>query len=775
MLLSFKKVSQTEVQTKPIESTSLVKDNIVDDGCNENDAGEDEDNIDDDDDDDDDEIEISMANVANEIEKSKDNDISEEEFQGDDETYPTTPLKTDEEWKEFEAPYRRKQNQVTTGQSQTNVENLLYLGQTFKTCEDFKEAMFEYVLKSQFDVKWSRCDRGERPRYAAVCRTGGCPWRIYCSVEKPINMWMIKVCHPHHSHPANGYSGMITMRHLGKMYVEVFRNLPSYKASQMEHDLKVGYNLTVSTYKCFKARQIALQIVKEDQRVQFAKLWDYEAEIRRSNPNTSTEIVRATFKGEKVFDRFYICFQVLRDTWKQYCRPVIGLDGCFLKWDLKGELLAAIGRDANDHIYPIAWAVVRIEDKDTWAWFIRKIKSDLGLGDGQNLTLLSDKQKGLINAVKYELPCAEHRMCARHMYANWKKNFKGPDLKDIFWKTVYSYHQGQYKNAMEEMKTINPLAYGAMLRTNPEIWCRAFFNKDSHCEDVHNNHSESFNNSIKEARKKPMIDMLEDIRRQTMKRIAKMSKVSGKCITEFTPRTMIELEKSRNQSRFCFVTPSGRGIYEVMEFGISYSVDLSGHSCACRKWDLTGVPCQHSLAVINFKKDKLSGYISEYFLTSRWVAMYENNILPVNGQPLWQKVDKPLIGVPDKRKMPGRPKKHNRKKDPHESPSKSGKLSKHGRVFTCGRCKQVGHTKKSCKNDPVDAPCGPKRLRGRPKISVTVSGTSNPTQSSQNSVSHLCLIPRNTNSSRPSQTYVSPFTSRPFKAPRRQPTSSLPN
>uniref|UniRef100_A0A1J3JQN4 MULE transposase domain-containing protein n=1 Tax=Noccaea caerulescens TaxID=107243 RepID=A0A1J3JQN4_NOCCA len=104
------------------------------------------------------------------------------------------------------------------------------------------------------------------------------------------------------------------------------------------------------------------------------------------------------------------------------CRKVIGLDGCFLKWDLNGDLLSAVGRDAdNNRMYPIAWAVVRGENKDTWGWFIQKLKENLDLGNGDNFTVISDKQKGLVIAVQAELPNAEHRMCGRHIYANWKK------------------------------------------------------------------------------------------------------------------------------------------------------------------------------------------------------------------------------------------------------------------------------------------------------------------------------------------------------------------
>ena len=51
-----------------------------------------------------------------------------------------------------------------------------------------------------------------------------------------------------------------------------------------------------------------------------------------------------------------------------------------MKWELKGEILAAVGRDAENRIYPIAWVVARGKNKDSWEWFVKKLQEDLGLG-----------------------------------------------------------------------------------------------------------------------------------------------------------------------------------------------------------------------------------------------------------------------------------------------------------------------------------------------------------------------------------------------------------
>ncbi|PWA50167.1 transposase, MuDR, MULE transposase domain protein [Artemisia annua] len=43
-----------------------------------------------------------------------------------------------------------------------------------------------------------------------------------------------------------------------------------------------------------------------------------------------------------------------------------------------GQLLTAVGIDANNEIYPVAYAVVDELNKATWCWFLKLVGEDLG-------------------------------------------------------------------------------------------------------------------------------------------------------------------------------------------------------------------------------------------------------------------------------------------------------------------------------------------------------------------------------------------------------------
>ncbi|KAL4568417.1 hypothetical protein LXL04_024029 [Taraxacum kok-saghyz] len=144
------------------------------------------------------------------------------------------------------------------------------------------------------------------------------------------------------------------------------------------------------------------------------ELWRYGAELVRANPGSTVKIQVDPMPDSTVyFSRMYVCFKGVKDGWIEGCRRVIGIDGCFLKGICRGGLLSAIGRDANNQMYPLAWAVVSVENKDTWKWFIDLLLNDIDMGNGAGLTFISDQHKGLVEAVKERAPASEHRQCAR--------------------------------------------------------------------------------------------------------------------------------------------------------------------------------------------------------------------------------------------------------------------------------------------------------------------------------------------------------------------------
>lgn len=89
----------------------------------------------------------------------------------------------------------------------------------------------------------------------------------------------------------------------------------------------------------------------------------------------------------------YICYEACKESLK-LCRHVIGLDGFFLKGLSGGQILAAMDRDRNDQMLPIAMAVIEGENMDSWTWFSEPLIDDLeGRNEFLSYTFISCQQK----------------------------------------------------------------------------------------------------------------------------------------------------------------------------------------------------------------------------------------------------------------------------------------------------------------------------------------------------------------------------------------------
>ncbi|XP_019082513.1 PREDICTED: uncharacterized protein LOC104704215 [Camelina sativa] len=616
--------------------------------------------------------------------------------------YHNTPPNSDgEEEEEHLVRYKR-------GSGQLEIE------QVFDSLEEFREALVAYALKEGCNIKISRWGKDKS---AAVCGTKEpCPWYIYCSYEECVGKWKVKTFEDQHSCTNDNYCKILKAPVICKMFLDDIRTDPDYGPKRMQQEIEKNYNLIVSIDKCKNAKKKAVEIIDREHKEQFSRLKDYRLALLQSNPE-STVVLDTVLDddGSEIFHRFYVCFAAIRKMWSMWCRPIFGVDGCFMKCTLKGQLLAAVGRDANNGMYPMAWAVVDIENEDNWVWFLEKLKVDFNLQEGQGFTIISDRQKGLLNAVERELPYVEHRMCARHIYGNLKKIFPHQgDMKKLFWQVAESYTTKEYEANLELVKSYDMRVYEAMMEKNPKNCSLAFFTPTSSCVDVHNNISESFNNAIDPARYMPMVEMLETIRRRTMVRIDMRKTKADKDLSRVPPRIkeMIALEQKR--LKFCKVIPGSDGRNEVRESGTSYSVNITMKTCACRRWKMSGVPCRHALRIIAEKKLNHEDYISSWLLNGRQQQIYRDSIRPVNGMCFWDNSGSVILPPPnlveELENRKGRKPKPKRKKGKNESPKKK-KASRERRIMHCRRCSLTGHNAAKCPNMEVERSMPPKKKK----------------------------------------------------------------
>lgn len=198
-----------------------------------------------------------------------------------------------------------------------------------------------------------------------------------------------------------------------KKYAERIRKNPTWPIPSLVETIESENTVKVNHQKAYRAKRIAVQMLEGNAAEQFKLLNSYAKEILNTNDRTTIKIKVKPVVGSETevkFNRFYICWGALKKGFLESCRLVRGLDGCHLKGPHGGILLTAVGIDANDCIYPIAYVVVEKEKKKTWLWFLELLGDDLKIENSFRITFMSDKQKGLIDFITALFPNASHRV-----------------------------------------------------------------------------------------------------------------------------------------------------------------------------------------------------------------------------------------------------------------------------------------------------------------------------------------------------------------------------
>lgn len=149
---------------------------------------------------------------------------------------------------------------------------------------------------------------------------------------------------------------------LAEQYLNEFRKHPKMHVYIFVEIVWNDHTIQISESQAYKARAKAMKMI-EGKHVEHYNLLKYIDELKKLNHRSIVELQTepsTLLDGKPLFRRIYVCLGGLTEGFK-YCRPIIGVDGTFLKSTNGGILLTAVGIDSNNSMYPIAYAVVEGE------------------------------------------------------------------------------------------------------------------------------------------------------------------------------------------------------------------------------------------------------------------------------------------------------------------------------------------------------------------------------------------------------------------------------
>ncbi|MQM13635.1 hypothetical protein Taro_046559, partial [Colocasia esculenta] len=440
------------------------------------------------------------------------------------------------------------------------------VGQVFISKEQLQIELTNYAIARGFNWKYLKNDS---------CYVDVCPWRLHASVVREGPEFAIKSLNNIHScgcdimsdgHPrtskkwvANAVKGKLVDK-------------PTYRASEMMRDIRRDYGISIPYHQAWWGKEVAVSSLYGDFRTSYHMLNWYSEQV---NPETQH------------FQHFFICFQASTYGFEVGFRPMLFLDGTHIKQHrVQGVILVASALNGNNELFTVAYSIADSETYDNWIWFLQNLKKAL-LSD-RRIAFLSDRGKGLKEAIPDIFPNDHHGYCFQHIMQNFNDQCVGRYaapfkklLRKILQRIAYVVTEQEYQDAMMAMKLNSADAKEWVLRNDVDHWSHARFpgqrfassNTQAICcitfchsfGELYSNLAESFNNWIHYTRSLPILQMVDKIRVQMMEMAAKRKIDAALWDTPYCSQIQKIIEKNLQERRSLAIRHSDGIKFEVIE------------------------------------------------------------------------------------------------------------------------------------------------------------------------------------------------------------------
>ncbi|XP_077242414.1 protein FAR1-RELATED SEQUENCE 5-like [Tasmannia lanceolata] len=414
--------------------------------------------------------------------------------------------------------------------------------------------------------------------------------------------------------------------------------------------IKMQWGVTISYQKAYHAMNIINEIKCGNVEDSYPILPGLSVELERTNPGSFVRVFRARDlrpKGDDTFVRMFWTFGPCIRSFNRTLRPLVLVDGTHLCGKYHGVLLIVCGVDGNNGLFPLAFEIVENENEDSWSWFFTLFKQKVMPSESYVITICSDHQKGLMQAIPEVLSQAHHNYCMRHLAANFYSEFKDVLLKRLFWRAVHTLRESVFKDTMEQIKARNENAHKWISAILKESWGSFYFTGDRY-DVITTNRSECLNAVLKNARKLLIASLVEHTRWKTSDFFQKCRVYGDEWQTQLTNYAEKHIKLAKEESLQYMAYRAGLHVFEVRSVQIQDSVNLHLQTYSCRVFQTIGLPCRHVMAAIAITKEKnMYSLCKPCYKVDRYQQTYDKVLYPTLDRTQWQVPHKPFMqGIP---------------------------------------------------------------------------------------------------------------------------------
>ncbi|XP_050236158.1 uncharacterized protein LOC126686166 [Mercurialis annua] len=567
----------------------------------------------------------------------------------------------------------------------------LTVGQEFPDVHSCRRAFRDAAIAFRFEMHTIKSDK---TRFTAKCATEGCPWRIHAAKLPGLPTFTIRTIHEEHT--CGG------IRHLGHQQASVQWVAESVETHLLENphstpkeileEIYRAHGITLSYKQAWRAKERVMASVRGSFEEEYRLLPQYCDQIVRTNPGSI-----AVVYGNPVddcFERLFISFQASIYGFLNACRHLIVLDRTLLKSKYHGTLLFATGFDGDGAVFPLAFGLVDDENVDNWMWFHSELHNllEANTENMPKLTILSDRQNGIIDGVEANFPTAFHGFCINQLIDRFVQDFNSVP-SNLVWEAATALTPTEFGQKMLVIENMSQQAVYWLRCIDPRLWAVAYF-EGTILAQFAPNLSESLNTLILETSGLPVIQMMEHIRRKLMTWFSDRREMSLQWTGMLVPSAERQVFEAIKLARSCQVVKANDAEFEVScnNFA-SHTVDIRCRTCSCRGWQLRGLPCVHGVAALISCGQNVYKYTEDVFTVANYRKAYSQAIHPIPDKAFWNEEysdDVEIAIRPPKslQPLPGKPRKKRVRAE-----DGGGRVK---RAVHCSRCHQTGHFRTTC-------------------------------------------------------------------------------
>ncbi|XP_065861014.1 uncharacterized protein [Euphorbia lathyris] len=572
----------------------------------------------------------------------------------------------------------------------------LTVGKEFPDVHSCRRAVRDAAIAYHFEMQTIKSDK---TRFTAKCASEGCPWRIHAAKLAGVPTFTIRTVHEKHTcgritHPGHLQASVQWVA--DSMEQRLKENPDCTPKEILEHIYRV-HGIPLSYKQAWRAKERFVATVRGSFEEEYRLLPQYCHQVRKMNPGSIALIYGSAV--DNCFERLFISFQASIYGFLNACRPLIGLGKTPLKSKYLGTLLFATGFDGDGATFPLAFGVVDNENVDNWMWFLSELHNLLE-SNAENmpkLSILSDRQNGVLDGVEVNFPTAFHGFCMQYLIDSFREQFNNAILVNLMWEAANVLTVQQFEQKILMIDEISEEASYWVRSIDPRLWASAYF-EGTRFGQLTANLVESLNTLIQEASGFPIIQMMEFIRRRLMTLFNDRRETSLQWTSTLVPSAHSQVSEAIESACACQVLKANDAEFEVISDEGTHMVNICTRKCSCHGWQLRGLPCVHAVAALVSCRQNVFRFAESCFTVAHYRKAYSETIHPIPDKTLWGSTcegsqisdynDDEIINPPKSLVLPpGKPRKK-RKHAEH-----SGCLK---RTVRCSRCHQTGHFRTTC-------------------------------------------------------------------------------